>query len=145
MIAHVSVTIDAPRATVWDALVTPETLEQYMYMSSVVSDWTEGSPIVWKSEWQGKAFQVRGTILRFEPPSTLEYSYSRPNFRPPEAVDAPKHYHRVTITLSEEGTQTRISIVQDNNVTARELEHAEGGWRLTLNGLKALLEGTRAS
>lgn len=145
MIAHIAVTIGAPRAKVWDALVTPDTIKQYMFVTSIESDWREGSPIVWKSDWQGKALESRGTILRVEPPNILEYTYSRPIFRPSQAVASPKGYHHVTITLSDEGTATRISIVQDNNLTDRELAHTEGGWRLTLNGLKALLEGTRAS
>src|SRR5205814_10414841 len=59
------------------------------------------------------------------------------------ASDSPRHFHRVNISLSDDGSQTRISVVQDNNTTTRELEHSEGGWRLTLNNLKALLEGTR--
>ena len=64
---HASVTINAPRATVWDALVNPETIMQYMPVTSVVSEWEEGSPIVWTSEFQGKRFEVKGTVLRFEP------------------------------------------------------------------------------
>jgi len=46
----VSVVIDAPRATVWHALIDREMLERYMYMGSITSDWREGSPILWKSE-----------------------------------------------------------------------------------------------
>ena len=143
LVAHVALTIDAPRAKVWDALVTPETIKQYMAVTDVVSEWREGSSIVWRSEWLGKSLESRGTILRLEPPSDLEYTYSRPIFNPSAASGSPRHFHRVSISLSEDGSQTRISVVHDNNATTRELEHSEGGWRLTLNNLKALLEGTR--
>ena len=143
LVAHAALTIDAPRAKVWDALVTPEKIKQYMAVTDVVSEWREGSSIVWKSDWLGKSLESRGTILRLAPPSGLEYTYSRPIFNPSAASESPRHFHRVTISLSDDGSQTRVSVVQDNNTTTRELEHSEGGWRLTLNNLKALLEGTR--
>jgi uncharacterized protein YndB with AHSA1/START domain len=50
LIARVSINIDAPSEKVWDALITPETIKQYMFGADVVSDWREGSPIVWKGE-----------------------------------------------------------------------------------------------
>ena len=56
LVAHVSMTINAPRAKVWDALVDPEKIKQYILVSAVVSEWREGSSIVWKSEFQGKPF-----------------------------------------------------------------------------------------
>ena len=142
-VARVAVTIGASRAKVWDALVNPETIRQYLPVTSVVSEWRDGSPIVWKSEWLGKPLEVKGTILRLEAPNDLEFTQSRPIFRPSGASDSPRHYHRVTIKLSDDGTRTRISVVQDNNTTARELEHSAGGWRLALHNLKALLEGAR--
>ena len=54
--AHVSITIDAPRAKVWDGLVNPVMIARYMSMTSVASELRDGNPIVWKSEWQGRSF-----------------------------------------------------------------------------------------
>jgi len=51
-------------------------------------------------------------------------------------------YHRVTIELSDEGGQTRLSLTEQGNKTERELAHSEGGWRMALGNMKALLEGT---
>jgi uncharacterized protein YndB with AHSA1/START domain len=45
-VARVSMTINASGAKVWDALVNPETIKQYMPVTSVVSEWREGSAIV---------------------------------------------------------------------------------------------------
>jgi len=102
LVARASVTIDAPIAKVWDALVNPETIKQYTPVSGVVSEWREGSPIIWKTEWLGKAFESWGTILRIEPPSQLEYTHSRPLATPSRVSDSPRHYHRVTIKLSDD-------------------------------------------
>jgi uncharacterized protein YndB with AHSA1/START domain len=142
LVAHVSATINAPRAKVWDAFVNSETIKRYSPATSVVSDWREGSPIVWKAELEGKSLEIRGTVLRLEPPRLLEYSHSRPLFRAPSVI--PLENHRVTIELSEVGTQTRVSLIEQGNTSERELAHTEGGWRLALANLKALLEGTAA-
>jgi hypothetical protein len=48
----------------------------------------------------------------------------------------------VTIELSDEGPQTRVLVTERDNKTEREFAHSEGGWRLALGNLKALLEGT---
>jgi len=140
--AHVSMTINASRAKVWDALVTPGTIKQYRPVTDVVSEWREGSPIVWRSEFQSKPFEIRGTVLRLESGRLLEYDHSRPIFRPSGDGRALVTYQRVTIELSDEGPQTRVSVTERDNKTERELAHSEGGWRLALSNMKALLEGT---
>jgi uncharacterized protein YndB with AHSA1/START domain len=114
LIARTSVTIDAPSETVWDALVNPEAIKQYMFGTNVVSDWREGSPIIWRGEWQGRAYEDKGVILQFKPGRTLQYSHFSPLSGPP---DKPESYHTVTIELSGEGNQTRVSLGQDNNPT----------------------------
>ena len=140
-VAHASVTINAPRAQVWAALVNPEVIKQYLPVTSVTSDWSEGSPIVWRSEFQGKAFEVRGTVLRFEPERVLEYDHSLPIFRPSGAL-APRDHQVVTIELRDVGARTEVSVTERNNKNPREFEHSAGSWRMVLNGMKALVEGT---
>jgi uncharacterized protein YndB with AHSA1/START domain len=141
-VAHVSIIINASRATVWAALVNPETIKRYMPVTSVVSEWRAESPIVWKSEFQGKPFEVKGTILRLESERLLEYNHSLPIFRSSGAARSHETYQRVTIELREEGPQTRLTVTEQDNKTERELEHSEGSWRMVLHGMKALLEGT---
>ena len=137
LVAKASVTVDAPKARVWDALVNPETIKEYMFGTTVVSDWREGRPIVWKGEWQGKAYEDKGVILRMEALRMLQYSH----FSPLSGLaDAPENYHRVTIELSDEGTNTRISLAQDNNATEDAREHSERNWGTMLASLKRLLE-----
>ena len=141
-VGHASVTINKSRAHVWDALVNPEKIKQYMPVTSVVSDWRENSPIVWRSEFQDKPFEVRGTVLRSDPERLLEYDHSLPIFRAFERSHSSASYQRVTIELRDEGAQTHVSVTEKGNKTRRELEHSEGSWRMVLNGMKALLEGT---
>src|SRR5207249_8547151 len=111
-VGHASVTINAPRAKVWDALVNPDTIMQYMPVTTVVSEWEEGSPIVWTSEFQGKRFEVKGTILRLQPNRLLEYDHSLPIFRASGRGHSSASYQRVTIELRDEGAQTHISVTE---------------------------------
>ena len=139
---HASVTINAPRAKVWDALVNPDTIMQYMPVTSVVSEWEEGSPIVWTGEFQGKRFEVKGIILRFEAERLLEYEHSLPIFRSSEVVHSREH-RSVTIELTDSEAQTHVAVTERGNKNKREFEHSEGSWRMALNAMKALLEGAR--
>ena len=51
-------------------------------------------------------------------------------------ADTPENY----IALSEKGTQTFLSLPQDNNPTEKSWEHSEKNWTMMLEGLKKLLE-----
>jgi len=136
-IARASLTVDAPRAKVWDALVNPKAIKQYMFGAAVVSDWREGSPIVWKGEWQGKPYEDKGTLLEVEPGRTLRYSHFSPLSGLP---DEPGNYHTVTIELSGEGNQTRVALTQDNNPTDEARVHSEKNWGMMLAALQKFLE-----
>jgi hypothetical protein len=57
IVAHTTTAIEAPITDVWDALVNPGTVKQYMFGTDVISDWKEGSSIVWRGEWQGKPYE----------------------------------------------------------------------------------------
>jgi uncharacterized protein YndB with AHSA1/START domain len=137
LIAKASITIDAPVARVWQALVSPEIIKQYMFGTNVVTDWKEGEPIVWQGEWQGKAYEDKGTILKIDRERVLEYSHFSPLSGQP---DVPENYHTVTVELSGAGGQTRVSLSQDNNATEQDREHSENMWQMMLDSLKKLLE-----
>jgi uncharacterized protein YndB with AHSA1/START domain len=136
-IATASITINAPLAQVWDALVNPELIKQYMFGTTVVSDWQEGSSIVWRGEWQGKTYEDKGTILRLEPERLLQCSHFSPLSGLP---DAPERYHTVTIELSTRGECVLLSLTQDNNASEEDRLHSEQNWSMMLTNLKQVLE-----
>jgi uncharacterized protein YndB with AHSA1/START domain len=137
LIAKASVTINASSEKVWDALVNPEAIKQYMFGTNVVSGWREGSPIIWRGEWQGKPYEDKGVILRFKPGRRLQYSHFSPLSGLP---DKPESYHTVTIELSDEEDHTRVSLTQDNNLTEQARDHSEKNWGIMLTALKTYLE-----
>jgi uncharacterized protein YndB with AHSA1/START domain len=137
LIAKVSIAIDAPGHKVWNALVDPEAIRQYMFGTQVVSSWKEGSPIVWKGEWQGRPYEDKGVILQLKPRRAIQYTH----FSPLSGLcDKPENYHTVTIELSDQGTQTLVSLSQDNNPTEEARGHSEKNWGMMLTAMKKLLE-----
>ncbi|MGZ7031112.1 MAG: SRPBCC family protein [Thermoanaerobaculia bacterium] len=136
-IAKASTTINAPVDRVWDALVKPEIIKQYMFGTNVVSDFRKGSPIVWKGEWEGRKYEDKGKILEIEPRRLLKYTHFSPLTGEP---DVPENYHTVTIELSGKGKETVVSLSQDKNPTEEARKHSEQNWGMMLSGLKKLLE-----
>jgi uncharacterized protein YndB with AHSA1/START domain len=137
LIAKTSITINVPIAKVWDAFINPDKIKQYMFGTNAVSDWKEGSTIVWKGEWDGKKYEDRGLILKLEPGHSIQYSHFSPLAGQP---DLPEYYHIVTIELTSKGKQTIVSLLQDNNATEEARKHSEKMWNMMLEGLKKLLE-----
>jgi|SRR6187549_3397109 uncharacterized protein YndB with AHSA1/START domain len=137
LIAKAAVNVDAPSATVWDALVNPEAIKQYMFGANVVSDWHEGSSITWKGQWEGKPYEDNGTIRKIKPERLLQYTHFSPLSGLP---DRRENHHTVTITLSDQGKRTHISLEQDNNPTEQARAHSEKNWGMMLTGLKQFVE-----
>src|ERR1044071_4122327 len=111
IIARVSTVIDAPASKVWEALVTPKIIRQYMFGTEVQSDFRVGSPITWKGEWEGKRYEDKGEIREFEPNRLLQYSHFSPLTG---EKDVPENYHIVTIVLVEHNGKTNVTLTQDN-------------------------------
>ncbi len=140
IVAHASTVIDAPIDKVWDALVNPGTIKQYMFGTHVISEWKEGRPIIWKGEWEGKSYEDKGVILRLQPERLLQFSHFSPLSGLP---DMPANYHTVTITLAHHPPRTHVSLSQDNNPSEQSREHSEKNWGMMLTSLKTLLETQR--
>ena len=136
--ARATTIINAPVSKVWQALVNPELIRQYLFDTEVITDWKVGSPITYKGEWQGKAFEDKGEILDIEPEKLLRSTHWSPLSGVP---DTPENYHTVTYTLTDKGDRTEVTITQDNNATEEEKEHSERNWNTVLDGMKKLLEG----
>jgi uncharacterized protein YndB with AHSA1/START domain len=136
--ARASATINAPVSKVWQALVNPEIIKQYLFNTEVISDWKAESPITYRGEWQGKAFEDKGKILRIRPEKLLMSTHWSPRSGVP---DTPENYHTVTYTLLDKGGSTEVTIDQDNNASEEEKEHSEQNWNAVLAGMKKLLEG----
>ena len=116
----------------------PKMIKQYMFGTTVVSDWQEGSPIVWQDEWQGQRYEDKGVILKLEPERLIQYGHFSPLSGLP---DVPENYQSVAVEVEPEGGQTRVSLEQDGNATEEDRDHVAKNWAMMLEALKALVEG----
>lgn len=139
LIATATVSIVADKSQVWNALVTPAAIKQYMFGADVQSDWEVGSAITWSGEMKGKKYEDKGKILQFDPPQTLAYSHFSPMSGKP---DQPENYHTVTIQLSGTGHATKVSLSQDNNPDEKSQAESAKNWSAMLQGLKKYVEGS---
>lgn len=137
LVANAKTSITATRREVWQALVTPADIKHYMFGAEVESDWQRGSDITWKGEIDGKGYEDKGVILRFEHYRTLQYSHFSPLSGKP---DLPGNYHTVSIYLAVNGNQTEVSLFQDNNPDEKSRRQSEKNWGTMLAGLKKYVE-----
>ncbi len=136
-VAKTSISINAPASQVWDALTKPELIKQYLFGTTVTTDWKVGSPITYKGEWQGKAYEDKGKVLKAEPGKLLVSTFWSSLSGAP---DAPENYNTVSYELSAEGAGTKLTVTQDNNANQEEADHSKQNWDMVLQGLKKLLE-----
>jgi uncharacterized protein YndB with AHSA1/START domain len=138
-VATAEVEIAASPANVWAALTDPEQIKEYMFGSQVITDWKEGSPIVWKGEYDGKKYEDKGQIVEVEPQRRLKVTHFSPLSG---QEDRPENYHTLLYELEERGGRTHVSLSQDNNPSKEAAEHSRENWEKMLVGLKQVVERT---
>ncbi len=128
--------LDASPEKVWQALTDPEMTRKYFFGCKVVSDWKQGSPIVFKRRVLLLfPFELKGTIEKIEPAKMLSYKLYNKSDRSGFSV--------VTDKLTPENGKTRLTITDDVGLSEgaeKRYEKSQKGWDKILNGLKELLE-----
>ena len=137
LVANAQTTIDTSVENVWKALTDPKMIKEYMFGTTVTSNWEEGSKITWKGEMNGKKYEDKGEILEIVPKMKLKYSHFSPSSGQP---DKPENYHIVTITLEDREKKTEVTLTQNRNGSEKEKLEAEKNWNAMLVSLKELLE-----
>jgi uncharacterized protein YndB with AHSA1/START domain len=94
-----SITISAPITRVWEALTTPALIKLWFFGVETETDWKEGSPIIHRGEYEGRAYEDRGEILEIDPPTLLVHSHWSPASG---LAEAPENYERVEWNLGED-------------------------------------------
>jgi uncharacterized protein YndB with AHSA1/START domain len=135
--AQASITVAAPRDAVWKALTDPALIKEYFLGTNVETSWRVGDPITYSGEYNGKAYEDKGTILAVESLQLLKTSHYSPSSGLP---DSPENYHTVEYRLDDAGEETSVTITQGNNKSEEEVEHSTETWRMVLQNLKEFLE-----
>jgi uncharacterized protein YndB with AHSA1/START domain len=136
-IATAQVHVDARIDRVWRALTDPAEVREWMFGTTLETDWRPGSPITWSGEYEGRSYQDKGEVIEVDEPRTLTVTHFSPLSGLP---DEPSNYHTVSYVLTDERERTRLAITQDNNTTHDEVEHSRANWQQALKALKAHVE-----
>ena len=129
--------INAPAPEVWDALVNPEKIKQYLFGTNAVSDWKAGSPIFYRGEWEGKTYEDKGIILELVPEKLLVNTYWSSMGG---LADLPENYQKITYSLDEKEGQTNLTLTQENSISQQNVDHSGENWKMVLGKLKEIVE-----
>jgi len=133
----ISQDIQAPIPKVWDALINPAKIKQYLFGTDTHCDWKVGSPLRFTGEWEGKQYEDKGTILAIEKEKLLSYDYWS-NFS--GAPDVPENYQIVTFRLKESKGTTELQLTQQNIRSEESKVHSQENWKMVLKSMKELVE-----
>ncbi|REA64082.1 SRPBCC domain-containing protein [Dyadobacter luteus] len=137
LVATTSTAIHASPADIWQALVEPSMISQYLHGTHAESEWKVGSPITFTSEWQGKSYIDKGTILEINPERVLSYSYWSSMSGTDDYED---NYAHVTYHISHYDDESTLTITQDNLETDEDVVKAEENWMIVAGKIKSLTE-----
>jgi len=132
------VAIRAPASKVWQALTRPEWVKQWQDGSDLLTTWEPGTPIIFRTEWNGQSFEQRGTVLEFIAGSRLKYSLFFPR---PELQDIPENHFFMIYELNEsDGVTSLLFRQEDPRPTEPEVAGGGEDGPDVLSDLKELVE-----
>ena len=132
-----SITINVPPAKVWDALVNPEMIKQYLFGTEAISNWKVGDSITYRGTWEGKSYEDKGKILQLIPERIFQSTYWSSMSG---TEDKPENYATVTYEIESRPSGTLLTVSQDNNASKEASEHSEKNWGMVLETMKKIIE-----
>jgi len=132
-----TVTLNVPIEEVWDALTRPELIRRWFFGVDTRTTWMEGTPITHRGEYQGKPYEDRGEIIKFEPPKLLSYSHWSSVSGLPDRIE---NYQHVVYSLVSKGRSTELTLTELNLPSEEAQELSEKSWDVALEMLKQMLE-----
>jgi len=137
LVTKKEIEIDANVYSVWNALINPDLIKQYLFCTEAISEWKIGSPIIFRGTWEGKPYEDKALVLKSERNKILQYAYWT-SFSGLE--DKVENYATITYELIENGRKTLLGITQDNIGTPEMFNWISKSWEIGLKGLKKIVE-----
>jgi uncharacterized protein YndB with AHSA1/START domain len=135
--ASIQITFNAPIELVWDHLTQADKVKTYFFGTDLVTTWQPGTPIFFRGEWEGTAFEDKGTVLVFEPLKQLKFNY----FSSWSGLeDRPENYQVITYRVKAKGAKTQLILTQSNIETLEKKVHSANNWRSLFTAMKKILK-----
>ena len=132
-----SINIQANKMKIWDALVNPEKIKIYLFGTETISDWTQGSSIIFQGDYQGQKYKDKGIITAIQPGNVLEYLYWT-GFSGLE--DKEENYALVRFSIEDIQGACKLSLLQKGFVSQQASDHSLKSWEHILLQIKDLAE-----
>lgn len=132
-----SIDINTSPAKVWNALVNPDIITQYLHGVETITDWKVGSELIFVHHQQDKQVRDKGVILDFVPPHLLRHTYWTPYSG---LEDKPEHYTTISYSLTEENNKTILTVTQTNFNSEEWYRNLLTGWDDVLATIKKIVE-----
>lgn len=130
-------TIQSNSERVWEILTKPQYIKEYLYGTEAISEWKEGSSLLFKGVWEGTPYEEKGIILSFQQPHTFKYTYFSAFFGLP---DLPENYSIIENKLTEADGIVTIHLNQTGFTAEDKLKHSEESWNQCLDIIKSIAE-----
>lgn len=134
---HKSIKFNAEKSIVWDALVNPNIIKEYLFGTEVISEWKAGSAMIFQGEWEGQKYKDKGNIFAIEPEKLFQYNYWS---RFSGLEDKEDNYSLITYLVEEENGQTILTLTQQGFANDQAKEHSDVSWSMILEKMKELIE-----
>lgn len=135
-----TVSISAPAKDIWGALTIPALMNQWMSETplDIITTWKVGNPFIITGMHYKMRYENKGTVLAFEPYTTLAYTHLSSISRLP---DEPENYATLRFTLAAEGEQTALTLHISSPPDEVIYKHLAFYWNVTMEKIKKQVEG----
>ena len=123
--AQAMLVIDADPEQIWRTFTQPPLVKEYLFGTTLTTDWAVGSDVTYSGEWNGEPYEDRGTVVEVREPLRLVTTFFSPSSG---REDTPENRQTVTRHPPSMGWM-RVTVTQDNNVTREAAEQSSASWQ----------------
>ena len=137
LVVKKEIEINADVSKVWNALINPESIKQYLFGTDALSEWKIGSTIIFRVDSEGNIYENKRLISKLITNKVLQYAFWS---LLSGLEDKPENYANITYELMDKGEYTLLSVTQDNIKTKEIFNRTCEIWEVILKGLKEVVE-----
>jgi uncharacterized protein YndB with AHSA1/START domain len=128
-----AICIATTQEKLWEALTSPEFIQQYWPEWRIESDWQVGSPVTYFTA-DGTLYS-QGEVLECSPPNRLSYTWPEPEGEKGAALP-----EQLVWEITAKGPETVKLLLVHSRLSEEFYQGVSEGWPMILSSLKSLLE-----